>query len=140
MTGLLLVLCVSLVSVELIRGMFLYEVPAGNLTCFQCFNASQDSECKPIVCQPNEKVCVSREVLHYLSTKTHTEINKRCATSCPKSSDFNTMSLSSIQDRIVRRCCSWDHCNRASGSWEGFWSLPGRLLLSMGLALFCTPL
>jgi hypothetical protein len=36
---------------------------AQNLTCFQCFNVSQASQCQPAECQPNEKVCVSREVL-----------------------------------------------------------------------------
>uniref|UniRef100_A0ABA7IXF8 Uncharacterized protein n=1 Tax=Mus musculus TaxID=10090 RepID=A0ABA7IXF8_MOUSE len=63
MTRLLLVLWASLVSVDLERGMIIYKVPAQNLTCFQCFNVSQASQCQPAECQPNEKVCVSREVL-----------------------------------------------------------------------------
>ncbi|NP_001371170.1 lymphocyte antigen 6L isoform X1 [Mus musculus] len=138
MTRLLLVLWASLVSVDLERGMIIYKVPAQNLTCFQCFNVSQASQCQPAECQPNEKVCVSREVLLNKNKNRNTEITKRCATTCPKANDFNQLSLSNIHDGIIRRCCSWDRCNRAPGSWEGFWSLPGWLLLPMSLALFCT--
>ncbi|XP_021010922.1 lymphocyte antigen 6L-like [Mus caroli] len=138
MTWLVLVLWASLLSVELARGMDVSKVSDRNLTCFQCFNVQRETQCHPIECQPNEKVCVSRKVLLYTSVNGRTQISKRCATTCPSSSDFNQLSFSSIQDRIIRKCCSTDRCNRAPGSWEGFWSILGRLLLPMGLSLFCT--
>uniref|UniRef100_A0A8C6HP92 Lymphocyte antigen 6 family member L n=1 Tax=Mus spicilegus TaxID=10103 RepID=A0A8C6HP92_MUSSI len=138
MARLLLVLWASLVSVELTGGMMVNEVPAQNLSCFECFKVLQASKCHPIECRPNEKVCVSNEVLLYTSTKRRTQISKRCATACPNSNNIIEWSLGNTQARITRRCCSGDRCNRAPGSWEGFWSLPGRLLLPMGLGLFCT--
>ncbi|XP_021044786.1 lymphocyte antigen 6L-like [Mus pahari] len=138
MTGLLLVLWASLVSGGLAGGMMVNKVPAQNLSCFQCFKVHQASQCRPIECQPNEKVCVSNEVLLYTSTKRRAQISKRCATTCPNSNNVIELSLGNTHARITRRCCSLYRCNRAPGSWEGFWSLPGRLLMPMGLALFCT--
>lgn len=137
MTGPLLVLWASLVSVELTRGLMATVVPARNLSCFQCFKVRRASLCHPMECQPSEKVCVSNEVLLYTSTKSRTQISKRCAITCPNSNDLFEWSVKNIQARITRRCCSWDHCNRAPDSWEGFRALPGRLLLPMGLGLFC---
>ncbi|XP_021045213.1 lymphocyte antigen 6L-like [Mus pahari] len=134
----ILVLWASQLVVELVGGMYVYEVRARNLTCFQCVNVQRETQCWPTECEPKEKFCVSKEVLLYTSINGKTLISKRCATTCPSSSDFNSYSFSSIQDKVIRRCCSTDLCNRASGSWEGFWSLPGRLLLSMGLGHFCT--
>jgi hypothetical protein len=40
---------------------------AQNLSCFECFKVLQASKCHPIECRPNEKVCVSNEVLLYTS-------------------------------------------------------------------------
>ncbi|NP_001371172.1 Lymphocyte antigen 6L precursor [Mus musculus] len=138
MTQLLLVLWTSVVSVQLTGAMMVVQVPARNLTCFECFKVSQASQCQPIQCEPNEKVCVSREVLHFLKIKRSTQISKHCATACPNSSVSVDLSLSIIPISIHRNCCSWDLCNRAPENWEGFWSLPVRLLLPMGLGLFCT--
>ncbi|XP_031213716.1 lymphocyte antigen 6L [Mastomys coucha] len=138
MTRLLLVLWASLVSVELFGGVMAKVVPAGNLSCFQCFKVPKASQCQPIKCQPSEKVCVSNEVLLYTSTKSRVQISKRCATTCPNSNHFFEWTLSNIQARITRKCCSGDRCNRAPESWKGFGALTGRLLLPMGLGLFCT--
>ncbi|XP_052016206.1 lymphocyte antigen 6L [Apodemus sylvaticus] len=138
MTRLLLVLWASLVAVELSRGMIAMAVPAQNLSCFQCFKVRWPTQCQPVECQASERVCVSNEVLLYTSTKSRAQISKRCAVTCPNSNSIFEWTLNKMQARITRRCCSGDRCNRAPESWEGFGALLGRLLVPMGLGLFCT--
>lgn len=138
MTRLLLVLWASLVSVELSRGVKAMAVPAQNLSCFQCFKVRRPSQCQPVECQASERVCVSNEVLLYTSTKSRAQISKRCAVRCPNSNSIFEWTLNKMQARITRRCCSGHRCNRAPESWEGFGALLGRLLVPMGLGLFCT--
>ncbi|XP_034373301.1 lymphocyte antigen 6L-like [Arvicanthis niloticus] len=138
MSQLLLVLWASTVFMELNRGLMANVVPAGNLSCFQCFKVPWADQCQPIECKPREKVCVSNEVLIYTSTKSKAQISKRCAISCPNSNSIFEWSVSHYHARITRQCCAGDLCNRAPESWQGFQALLGRLLLSMGLGLFCT--
>ncbi|KAL1767622.1 hypothetical protein HispidOSU_027910 [Sigmodon hispidus] len=140
MTPLHLVLWSSLVSMALARGL-MTKAPALNLSCFQCFKVHLPSECQPILCQPDEKVCHSNEVFIYTNKKNKIQISKGCAVRCPNSNSVFEWTLTKgIQTRITRRCCSRNLCNRASDTQERFRGLSGRILLPMGLGLFCTML
>nr|XP_048310379.1 lymphocyte antigen 6L [Myodes glareolus] len=136
MTRLLLALWASLVSVELARGSVTREPPR-NLSCFQCFKVYQHRLCRPRMCRPEEKVCLSNEVFIYSSTRSRTQVSKDCAVSCPNSNSvFEWPASKGIQARITRGCCSRNLCNRAPGAV--FRTLPGRILLPLGLGLFLT--
>lgn len=136
MTWLLLALWASLVSVELARDSATRE-PARNLSCFQCFKVHQPRLCRPMMCQPEEKVCLSNEVFIYSSTRSRTQVSKGCAVTCPNSNSVFEWPVSKgIQARITRGCCSGSLCNRAPSAV--FRTLPGRILLPLGLGLFRT--
>ncbi|CAO2602033.1 Lymphocyte antigen 6L [Lemmus lemmus] len=136
MTRLLLALWAFLVSVELARGLTT-RAPARNLSCFQCFKVHQPRLCRPMKCQPEEKVCLSNEVFVYSNTRSRTQTSKGCAVSCSNSNSVFEWPVSNgIQARITRRCCSGSLCNRAPGAV--FRTLPGKILLPLGLGLFCT--
>ncbi|XP_012980600.1 lymphocyte antigen 6L [Mesocricetus auratus] len=138
MTQLLLALLVSLVSVELAQGLET-RVPARNLSCFQCFKVQHPSQCQPIKCQPDEKVCQSNEVLIYSISMSRMQISKRCAVQCPNTnSQFEWTLNKGIQGKITRKCCSRPLCNRAPATQQRFGALPRRILLPMGLGLFFT--
>ncbi|XP_041527671.1 lymphocyte antigen 6L [Microtus oregoni] len=136
MTWLLLALWASLGSVELAQDWATRE-SARNLSCFQCFKVHEPRMCRPRMCQPEEKVCLSNEVLIYSRTRSRTQISKACATTCPNSNSVYEWEVNKgIQARITRVCCSGNLCNRAPGAV--FRTLPGRILLPLGLGLFCT--
>ncbi|XP_036063689.1 lymphocyte antigen 6L [Onychomys torridus] len=138
MTRLLLAFWASLVSVELARGL-VNRMPAGNLSCFQCFKVYRLNRCQPKVCQPDEKVCHSNEVLLYTNSRRRRQISKHCAVHCPNSnSEFEWTITEGIRAKIIRRCCSEYLCNRAPDTQERFRALPGRMLLPMSLGLFGT--
>ncbi|CAH6791023.1 lymphocyte antigen 6L [Phodopus roborovskii] len=138
MTQLFLALWASLVSVELARG-FEIMTPAPNLSCFQCFKVQQPNQCRPIICQPNEKVCQSNEILLYSNSMSKAQISKRCAVQCSNTnSQFEWTLNRGIKGRITRRCCSIPLCNRAPDTQKRFGARPGRILLPMGLGLFFT--
>ncbi|XP_041911576.1 lymphocyte antigen 6L isoform X2 [Arvicola amphibius] len=70
-------------------------------------------------------------------TRSRTQISKACAVTCHNSNGvFETAVSKGIQARITRGCCSRNLCNRAPGAV--FRTLPGRILLPLGLGLFHT--
>ncbi|XP_005395812.1 PREDICTED: lymphocyte antigen 6F [Chinchilla lanigera] len=134
---LVLVLWVSLVSMEIRRGKM--TMPASNLSCYQCFKVSSISQCLPAVCRTTDQVCVSHEVIIYTSSRMKAQISKRCAPRCPNSNSwYEWTPKPGLQARIVRDCCSKNLCNKAPTRQEGLWVRREEVLPLVGLSFLWT--
>nr|XP_034373304.1 lymphocyte antigen 6L-like [Arvicanthis niloticus] len=136
MAQLLLVLWASLVFVEVTGDML--AMKKRNLHCFQCDMVIWANQCQSMECNPKEKWCIIKEVLNNTGTHSTPVITKSCSINCPKFDYFIDWALGDVETMPNITCCAWNNCNRAPESLEGFGALLGRVLLTMGLGLFCT--
>ncbi|XP_040847534.1 lymphocyte antigen 6L [Ochotona curzoniae] len=136
MEGLILVLWTSLLLAE---DTGCLEVPAQNLSCFQCFKVSSPRHCLPTNCTATDHVCVSHKVLILAGQRTMVSISKRCARHCPSTNHVFQWSPSPETDvRIFRHCCSGYLCNQAPRTGRGQPLLHAGLILLL-LALLALP-
>ncbi|XP_004618747.1 lymphocyte antigen 6L [Sorex araneus] len=98
------------------------EVAAGaNLSCYQCFKATELELCVPTQCGPEDTICLSLIVLIWTCTISDSGKYRVAINPCTTST-------------IFCQCCSQSLCNQTSPAQH--WACaPHLLLLALGLGL-----
>ncbi|XP_055981387.1 lymphocyte antigen 6L [Sorex fumeus] len=113
------------------------EVATGaNLSCYQCFNATERELCVPAQCRPEDTVCFSLIVLIRTFQSKTLLLSKACAPKCTTSisSKYHWAIEHFTTTTVFRQCCSWSLCNRVSPAGRQAWA-PHPLLLALGFGL-----
>ncbi|XP_023364164.1 lymphocyte antigen 6L [Otolemur garnettii] len=138
MLGFLLVLWAFLGPAEFASGPM---ASALNLSCYHCFKADSSNKCRPALCRPTDKVCLSHEMFFFFKTSVRVVLSRRCAPICSTTNRrIHWMPVTGVEGLIIRRCCSGNLCNGAPPTQAGLWAQLRGLLLHMGLSILWTML